>query len=357
MPIVYRRYQPVGPVLVRASTDPGAAGFPSLPDLTGPAATARHGLAWLAEQWSRPELREAVTMASPSLAAGVRQLLDADAGHAAKADHRAVLATASYLVRWQRRATPFGLFAGVTTATVGPAVAKVADEHRAVVRVDADWLTRVVDRLEQHHSLRRALTVVADSGGFVRDGRFIVGGRPRPGERTPGPVREISTRHTRAVQMALAGAAQPVRFDRLAAQLATQLPHVDRCKIETMLHELIDGQVLITNLRPAMITVDGLAHVLETLRAADSGHLSDVAALTRRLGEIHEQLARHNAVSDRRHQAAIRSAVAESMAGVVRAAEPPLAVDVRLDAEISIPPRVLDRKSTRLNSSHVAISY
>src|SRR6266511_965314 len=165
---------------------------------------------------------------------------------------------------------------------------------------------------------------------------------PRRRGRTPGPVREASTRHTRAVQMALAGAAQPVRFDRLAAQLATQLPHVDRCKIETMLHGLIDGHVLITNLRPAMTTVDGLAHVIETLRAADSGHLPDVATLTRRLGEIHEQLARHNAMSDRRHQAAIRSAVAESMAGVVRAAEPPLAVDVRLDAEISIPQRVLD---------------
>ncbi len=343
MPIVHQRYQPVGPVLVRASTHSGDPDNPPPPDLTDPAATVQHGLAWLATQWSRPEMSEAVTMASPDLAARVLQLLDAVAEPPARAAvHRAVVATASYVARWQRRATPFGLFAGVTTATVGPAVAKVGDEHWAIARADADWLTRVVDRLEQHHTLRCALTVVADSGGFVRDGRFIVAGRPRPGERTPGPVREASTRHTRAVQMALAGAAQPVRFDRLAAQLATQLPHVDRCKIETMLHGLIDGHVLITNLRPAMTTVDGLAHVIETLRAADSGHLPDVATLTRRLGEIHEQLARHNAMSDRRHQAAIRSAVAESMAGVVRAAEPPLAVDVRLDAEIGIPQRVLD---------------
>ncbi len=343
MPIVHQRYQPVGPVLVRASTHSGDLDNPPPPVPTDPAATVKHGLTWLSTQWSRPELSEAVTMASPDLAARVRQLLDADAESPARAAvHRAVAATASYVARWQRRATPFGLFAGVSTATVGPAVAKVGDEHRAVARVDADWLTRVVDRLEQHHTLRCALTVVADSGGFVRDGRLIVAGRPRPGERTPGPVRETSTRHTRAVQMALACAAQPVRFDRLAGQLATQLPHVDRCKIETMLHGLIDGHVVITNLRPAMTTVDGLAHVIETLRAADSGHLSDVAALARRLGEIHEQLARHNAVSDRRHQAAIRSAVAESMAGVVRAAEPPLAVDVRLDAEISIPQRVLD---------------
>ncbi len=342
MPIVYRRYQPVGPVLVRASTDPGAAGFPSLPDLTGPAATARHGLAWLAEQWSRPELREAVTMASPSLAAGVRQLLDADAEHPAKAVHRAVLATASYLVRWGRRATPFGLFAGVTTATVGPAVARIGAEHRAVARADADWLTRVVDRLEHVQSLRRTLMVVADSGGFVRDGRLIVAGRPRPGEPAPGPVRETSTRHTRAVQIALAHAAQPVRFDQLAAQLAARLPQIAHHKIEAMLHGLIDGHILITNLRPPMTTVDALAHVIETLCAADTGHLPEVAALTHQLGDIHAQLTRHNSVHDRHQQATIRSTVAECMAKIAPGSEHPLAVDVRLDAEISIPRRVLD---------------
>jgi thiopeptide-type bacteriocin biosynthesis protein len=342
MPLVYRRYQPVGPVLVRASTDPGAADFPTPPDPTDPAATTRHGLTWLGEQWSRPELREAVTMASPSLAAGVRQLVDADAEHPAKAVHRAVLATASYLMRWQRRATPFGLFAGVTTATVGPAVARVGDEHRAVARVDADWLTRVVDRLEQLHRLRRTLMVVADSGGFVRDGRLIVAGRARPGERTPAPVRETSTRYTRAVQMALAYAAQPVRFDRLAAQLAARLPQIAQCKIEAMLHGLIDGHFLITNLRPPMTTEDGLAHIIETLRAADTGHLPDVDALTHQLGDIHAQLTRHNSVHDRHHQATIRSTVAEGMARIAPGSEHPLAIDVRLDAEISIPRRVLD---------------
>ncbi len=342
MPTVHRRYQPVGPVLVRASTYPDAPDCPSLPDLTGPAMTIQEGLAWLATQWSRPELREAVTMASPSLAARVHQLLDADAERPAGAVHRAVLATAAYLVRWQRRATPFGLFAGVTTATVALAAAKIGDEHRAVARADADWLMRLVDRLEHHHSLRRSLTVVANSGGVVRDGRFIVAGRPQPGERTPGPVRETSTRYTRAVQLALACAAQPVRVDRLAAQLAAQLPHIDQGKIEAMLHRLIDGHFLITNLPPPMTTVDGQAHVIETLRAADGGHLPEVATLAHQLGEIHAQLTRHNSVADRRQQATIRSAVAVSMASVVPAAEQALAVDVRLDAEISIPQRVLD---------------
>ena len=62
-----------------------------------------------------------------------------------------------------------------------------------------------------------------------------------------------------------------------------------------------------------MTTVDGLAYVIETLRAADSGHLSDVAALARPLGEIHEQLVRHNAMSDPRHQASVTNNAANPM--------------------------------------------
>jgi thiopeptide-type bacteriocin biosynthesis protein len=335
MPILDRRYRPVGPVLVRASTDTGD--FPP-PNLGSP----HGGLAWLFTIWTRPETRDAVAMASPDLATRVEQLIDGDRPCTAKAVRRAVLSTASYLVRWQRRATPFGLFAGVTTATVGPTAAKIGDEHRAVARVDADWLARVVDRLEAHHGLRRTLTVIADSGGFVRDGRFIVAGRAKPGERTPGPVQETSTRYTRAVRTILAVASRPEHFDRLAKHIGTQFPHGARGAIEEMLHALIDGHVLITNLRPPLTAVDGLAHVLTTLGAIDLRSLPEVAALADRLGEIHDQLIGHNAVADQRRQAAIREAIAASMAVIVPTAEPPLAVDVRLDAEVSVPQAVLD---------------
>jgi lantibiotic biosynthesis protein len=341
MPIVDQSYQPVGPVLVRASTHPGAPDVAPLPDLTDPATTVQQGLSWLAGQWSRPELREAVTMASPSLAARVQQLLGAEPERPGKAAtvRRAVLATAAYLLRWQRRTTPFGMFAGATSAAVAPAAMRIGDEHQVLARADADWLTRTVDRLEQLHSLRHMLLVVVNNAGFVRDGRLIVPGRPQPGEHTPGPLRETSTRYTRPVQMALAHAAQPVRFERLAAQLAARLPQVAIHKIEAMLHALVDGHFLITNLRPPMTTVNGLGHVAETLR--DCLHLSDVAVLAGQLADVHAQLARHNLVHGRRQQAAIRSAVAEDMATIVPTGGYPLAIDVRLDAEISIPPRVL----------------
>lgn len=108
------RYQPVGPLLVRASTDPGDLDSQP-PDLTTPGAAPGDALAWLAAQWTRPDVREALSMASPHLAARVSNLLTTGArGAPVAAVRRAVLATASYLLRWQRRTTPFGLFAAVS---------------------------------------------------------------------------------------------------------------------------------------------------------------------------------------------------------------------------------------------------
>jgi thiopeptide-type bacteriocin biosynthesis protein len=346
MPTVRTRFQPVGPVLVRASTDPDDLDCQSLPDLTNPAAILNEGLAWLGKQWSRPEVAEAIGMASPDLAAQVGKLLAPDAARpTAATGRRAILATASYLIRWQRRATPFGLFAAVTTATVGPTRARIGDRHRAVARADAEWLTHLIDRLEQHHELRRRITVVADSSGLVRDGRFVIATPPQPDARTPGPVRETSTKYTRAVQLALAHAATPVRFDQLAAHLAALLPHIDPARIDTLLHGLIDGRFLITSLRPPMTTTDGLAHVIEALYAADAASLADIAPTFARLRQIHAQLRVHNASTDLQEAAHLRATVSESMAGLAPAAEHTLAVDLRLDAQMTIPQTVLDEAS------------
>ena len=61
---------------------------------------------------------------------------------------RAVVSLASYLLRWQRRVTPFGLFAGVLPAGTGPAAAVLASGHRAVARPAPGWIAGLVGELE-----------------------------------------------------------------------------------------------------------------------------------------------------------------------------------------------------------------
>lgn len=336
------RYRHCGVALVRATTDPGDLDLPAHVDLGSPAAVMQEGRAWLAKVWSRDDVREALSIASPDLAARVDQLVSAEVGPAGAAGvRRAILSTAAYLLRWRRRPTPFGMFAGVSVAAIGPAVASVGRSHTAIARADGDWLSRVIDSLERHQGLRRHLLVVVDGLGFVRDGRFIVASRAEPGARNGGPLREVSVRYTRPVQAALAAAASPVRFETLAAHLAARFPATPAERIDAMLHSLVDQRVLITNLRPPMTTVDGLGHLVEALRAAGVQAMPDLKDLLDQLEQTRTQLQRHNRCPDSQRAAYLRASTAARMPALAGGAGQPLAVDVRLDASITVPETVM----------------
>lgn len=336
------RYQHTGLVLVRATTDPGDLDPPTHLNLSDPAEVEREGRAWLAKVWARSEVREALRFASLALGARIDQLLDDSAEpHSAKELRHAIVSVASYLLRWQRRATPFGMFAAVGTAAIGPAMADVGAGHRAVVRADAEWLTTLIDQLERHPHLRPQLTVVADSARIVRDGRVIVHQRADVGASAPGPLRESSVRLNRPVQFALAAAGSPIRFDALAAQMAARFSSASPDRISALLHGLVEGGFLITSLRPSMTTDDALSHLVCALRAAGGEDLADVAALLRELDEISARLACHNSARERERATQIRKAVVARMTALVSCPGHVLAADMRLDARIAVPERVL----------------
>nr|WP_243707192.1 lantibiotic dehydratase [Micromonospora sp. KC606] len=69
--------------------------------------------------WARADVRDALALASPSLAGQLDRISAGPDTATAKVVRRAVISVAGYLLRWQRRATPFGLFAGVTIAGTG----------------------------------------------------------------------------------------------------------------------------------------------------------------------------------------------------------------------------------------------
>ncbi|WP_459801211.1 lantibiotic dehydratase [Herbidospora sp. RD11066] len=297
MPI---RYRHADLVLVRASTCPE--------DLDPPAHL--NGREWLAGLWVRDEVRQGLSLASPVLAASIDKLLKPGVDPTEKEVRRVSLSVAAYLLRWKRRATPFGLFAGVAAARLGPAAVKIGTAHRAVARPDAHWLMTVIDRLEKHPRLRPHLMVVADSSAFVRDGRLITARRADAMARVLGPVVENSVRHTRPVQVAMAEAATPIRFD----ELATRFPGVAPEKVAGLLNELVDQAFLITNLRPPMTVTDPLAHLREALHLAGAWRLPDLAVLLEELDQVAARLTHHN-----HHEASA------------------LAVDLRLDAQITLP--------------------
>jgi len=329
------RYRPCGPVLLRSTTDPGGLDVPHDLDLHDPDAIQGRGLAWLARTWERQEVREAITLASPVLAARVSQLLQPGTGPAAKDLRRAIVSVASYLLRWQRRVTPFGLFAGILPVTTGPAEAAIETTCQALPRADADWIATLAAELDRAPEIRPHLTVIANNLACVRDGRLAISSRAAPGSTMPGPVREASVRWTRPVQAAIELAAAPIEVAALAGELASQFPAAAPEAITAILDGLIGEGFLITSLHPPMTAPDPLAHLITALRDAGQEQV-----LQGDLEEISRLIASHNAGRPT-GPAALRAEITTRMTALAPGTRHPLQVDVRLDGKVTIPEAVL----------------
>ncbi len=336
------RYQHHSVVLLRSTTDPGDLDLPCDLDLADPGAVEAEGGAWLAKTWSREDVRDAVTVASRDLAARVGDIVSGS-GHPTTRDlRRAVLSLASYLLRWQRRITPFGLFAGVVPAAVGPASATVGGAHRVIARPDAEWIATLARELARTPALRDRLTVMADSTAIVRDGRLTLTRRAAFGARTPGPVRETSIRATEPVRAAMDMASSPVSVAALAAALTVRFPGAAPDRVRALLDELVDGDFLITDLHPPMTAGDPLEYLCAALRAASAGEVPEIADVLRELADTACLIAAHNDCTRPADAVALRVAVSARMAALTPAADCPLALDVRLDGCVTIPGQVLE---------------
>ncbi|MFB4284830.1 lantibiotic dehydratase [Nonomuraea sp. MTCD27] len=327
-------FRPSGPVLARVSTYPDGLDMPDHHD--DPAAQAETDRRWLTHIWARPDVQAALRLASPSLA-GRLDIVTRE-GASAEQLRRLTLTVASYLVRWQRRPTPFGLFAGITPVRVGPAAAPCfGSDHRVVMRADGQWLATLVDRLERHPELLARLPVVVNSSCVVRGDRVAIADRPSAGR--PGPLTEISIRRSRPVQLALNTANAPISFGCLAEQLHEAFPASTLGTITTMLADLVAQGFLLTALRPPSTVVDGLPHVISHLHAAGAD-LPDIAALLHDLEDLHHHLTRPPAGDPLAH--ADTATVADRMISVCGGTDTVLAADTAVDGRISLPRTVLD---------------
>ncbi|MGX1268334.1 lantibiotic dehydratase [Streptomyces phaeoluteigriseus] len=121
--------------MLRATTSPGPADIPRTLDLDNVAVTR----GWLNRIWQREDFRRALELATPVLSDAIEAVVQGRQIEPRQV-RRTALSTVSYLLRWQHRPTPLGLFAGIAPVSVGPrASARWRDKHRAVIRPDAEW--------------------------------------------------------------------------------------------------------------------------------------------------------------------------------------------------------------------------
>ncbi len=287
--------------------------------------------------WAVDEVAEAVHHASPVLAGRVTDVLNAEHAGTREA-YRAAVSVARYVQRMMGRPAPFGLMSGVATASFG-SVARVCwgNDKRVVAGAAAPWLATVIGRLEACPAVLARLPVVANSVMNVRGDRLVVPYRSDVRAGRGMVAVEASLRHTAAVRIAVDASRAPICVEDLAAKVRAELPDAAPVAVDRLLAQLVATGALITSLRAPATRPDALGHLVEQLTADVGSTVDAVAGLVRDLTEVRELLQRYNESTEGRAQ---REAVASQMRRVADVPEHPLALDVLLDAEMTLPDEV-----------------
>lgn len=275
-------------VMVRAAIRPADGQWPGWPDVTeGHAGEVEALSVWLRNVCADPMVPEALEISSSSLSRSL-DLVCAGETLDSRDLRRVVSAVTRYLLRMRSRATPFGLFAGVAVGTFeqeAPA-ALWGSAHRKGVRPDMGWLRARVARFERRVEVLQGLRVAVNHLCFVRGDRLVLPYVPaEEGSASPGRrAFELSVQFSESVRLAVAMAACPVEFARVAHELHEQFPAAPGGSAEVMLRELVEREVLLTELRPPSEETDPLGYVLDRLTAVP--HLAEVADLTTEVEEL-----------------------------------------------------------------------
>ncbi|GGK27755.1 lantibiotic dehydratase [Streptomyces camponoticapitis] len=299
----------------------------------------------LADLAADPTVREAVSISSPSLAHRLDTLIDTGTEGVAPrpADvRRAVRALTGYRLRMATRSTPFGIMAGVARIHFvddpGDAKVRFGTEHRRYARPDQEWLSEVVRDCELRPEVLPELRLVLNNLCFVRGDRLVLSYVPNSAEaeRSRTGVQEVSVRRTSAVRAVAEMANAPISFRDLVIRLADAFPTVPEDKIDVMLRQLVGKDILLTELRPRMDTIDPLDHVIRTLPPIPVSH---------ELRALREDFARYVAQPLGQGRAALTE-VRERMRRM-SPGEGLVQVDLALDADVALP-RVVAAEAERV---------
>ncbi|OIV37401.1 hypothetical protein BIV57_11270 [Mangrovactinospora gilvigrisea] len=319
-------------MLRAAAASGGTQSWPTVAERSQDAAPA-NWRNWLRQEW-RPDLAEAVEVASADLAAAVEGALSGRITSPQRV-RRTVEAVRNYRLRSAGRATPFGMFAGIAPMRLERHTQVVwGGRHRAAAAPDPRWLAEIeAVLLRQPASLARTSVAVNDlvveRNGWIE---LPGGGGAAALGSDRWQCRRI--RLTDPVRRVLEAASPPITVAVLLGQLGAQFRTVPGGVLARLVTDLIDQGVLLTDLETPMHVTDVLAH----LRA----HPATAAANEKVEGELEElasMMADYPSAATPSARRALRERAAIRM-GALGPPARPLAVDVHLDAAVSLPPSV-----------------
>ncbi|MCZ0981831.1 lantibiotic dehydratase family protein [Streptomyces diastatochromogenes] len=339
-----RLYRHTDTALLRAAPHVPAVLPPWPVPLDSSPSTVESWADWAEDVWAHESLAVAVEHASPVLARQVRELVGGkvtDLRHA----RRVCRALGRYARRTAGRATPFGLFAGVTSAGFGTRpFTQWGGEHQAWARADAAWLSDVIRQLEALPELLPLLPVTVTNTAFVRGDRLVVP-YPPDTDRSAKSAAEVSLRYTMPVRIAVETAREPVRGELLVQKILAEMAQAPAGKVHGLLGSLVRRGVLLTSLHAPLGVFDALGHLVDELDAVGADRVDGAAGIVARLRSVRALFAEHN-----RAPAEARSALCararDAMLSLSTVVEQPVALDSRLDCTVVLPDQVAREAET-----------
>jgi thiopeptide-type bacteriocin biosynthesis protein len=232
---------------------------------------------------ARPEVREALFVASPDLEASLPAWEADPEGERGQRVERALV---RYFSRMAGRATPFGLFAGVSLGRVGERTELLlAGRERCErhTRLDMDYLFALTAALVREPELRASLRYTPNSSLYRAAGRlrYVQVRVKKERERSNHLVAVEETEYLAAT---LARAARGARPAELAAALTDEeiTPEVAARYVE----RLIESQILVPELAPAVTGPEPVHPLVAQLGTHEAGRAA--AAV---LEEVRDELA------------------------------------------------------------------
>jgi thiopeptide-type bacteriocin biosynthesis protein len=233
----------------------------------------------LAEIVTEPGFREAIFVASPSLEAAIESWRkDPDGERGQRAEHALV----AYLMRAATRPTPFGLFAGCGTGTIGAGTRlrlPGRDRFRRYTRLDMDYLWALAEAVTADPALRADLRYWPNSSAYEVGGRLMYAeARDSAAGRSYHLVAVDKTPYLmQTLARARDGECPGVLADALTSD------DITAAEARDYVGELIDSQLLVADSQPQVTGVPAADAMAATLasHAATSGigtRLHDVLA-------------------------------------------------------------------------------
>jgi thiopeptide-type bacteriocin biosynthesis protein len=223
----------------------------------------------------RPAVREAIYVASPSLAKRMSKWLEEPEGKDGAKIEQAVV---RYVARMAGRSTPFGLFASFSVGRVGDATEiELSAGGRRHVRFDMEYLALVGEALERDPAARARLRFAPSEALYEIAGRLHVPALVADGEARRYTLAAIDLDDP--LRAALAAAQGGASRSEIARAIAGDCGALDAA--EGYVDDLIDARVLVSALTPPLTGGDPAQAMATAMREIDDAQAGAAATLDR----------------------------------------------------------------------------